>query len=96
MSKESLIDDLKEKLDYYIKLNVQLTNTIDMLKLENENLQKQLQDIKLANSRNAGRKNKFSDMEIEMIKMYRFQGKKIQELAEMFGCSVGLISKICS
>lgn len=41
-----------------------------------------------------GRKNKFTPMEEEMIKMYRVQGKTITELAEMFKCSRGLIHKI--
>lgn len=29
-----------------------------------------------------------------MIRMYRLQGKRIEELAESFNCSVGLIHKI--
>lgn len=41
-----------------------------------------------------GRKRKFTDQEKEMIKMYRFQGQTITELAKSFNCSVGLIHKI--
>lgn len=46
------------------------------------------------NERGAGRKDRFTDQEKEMIKMYRFQGQTLNELAKSFNCSVGLIHKI--
>ncbi|MGY5237939.1 hypothetical protein [Clostridium tertium] len=46
------------------------------------------------NERGAGRKERFSDQEKEMMKMYRTQGKTIKEIAQMYSCSVGLIHKI--
>lgn len=46
------------------------------------------------NERGAGRKARFTDTEIETIKMYRIQGKTIKEIADMFKCSVGLVHKI--
>lgn len=45
------------------------------------------------NARGAGRKSRFTDQERETIKMYRIQGKTIKDIADMFGCSVGLIHK---
>ncbi|WP_066679372.1 hypothetical protein [Clostridium septicum] len=57
-------------------------------------LQKELNSKIKSNNRGAGRKSKFSEMEKEMIKMYRIQGKNIKELSEMFECSTGLIYKI--
>lgn len=46
------------------------------------------------NERGAGRKARFSESQITEIKMYRFQGKTIKEIAELFNCSVGLIHKL--
>lgn len=51
-------------------------------------------NTKKHNERGAGRKARFSAEQIETIKMYRLQGKKIKEIAELFKCSVGLIHKI--
>jgi len=46
------------------------------------------------NERRAGRKERFSAQEKEMMKMYRIQGKTIKEISEMYSCSVGLVHKI--
>lgn len=46
------------------------------------------------NVRGAGRKAKITDQEKELIKMYRYQGYKLREIAEMFKVSIGTISKI--
>lgn len=49
---------------------------------------------KIKNERGAGRKPKFTDAEIQAIKLYRLQGKSYRAIADMFGCSVGLVHKI--
>ena len=49
---------------------------------------------KIKNERRAGRKQKFINAEIQAIKMYRLQGKSYRAIADMFGCSVGLVHKI--
>ncbi len=49
---------------------------------------------KIHNERGAGRKERFSDQEKEMMKMYRIQGKTIKEIAEIYSCSVGLVHKL--
>lgn len=59
--------------------------------INNVNTQKNVQ-----NERGAGRKEKLSNQDKELIKMYRIQGFKINELAKMFKCSTGLVSKILS
>lgn len=78
-------------------------NEIQKLKSENKDLKSIVQklknnsvgsDIKVHNERGAGRKERFSEQEKEMMKMYRIQGKTIKEIAEMYSCSVGLIHKI--
>jgi len=46
------------------------------------------------NNRGAGRKSKFTEGEKETMKMYRFQGKTIKEIAEIYKCSVGLVHKL--
>ena len=69
---------------------------IQKLKNENKALKnnKAVSDKKIHNERGAGRKERFSDQEKEMMKMYRIQGKTIKEIAEIYSCSVGLIHKI--
>lgn len=68
---------------------------------KNKELEKEIEYLleknsitKRHNERGAGRKSRFTNTEIETIKMYRLQGKKIKEISEMFNCSVGLIHKI--
>ena len=67
--------------------NKELEKEIEYLVEKNSIIQKH-------NERGAGRKSRFTQSEIETIKMYRLQGKTIKEIAEMFKCSVGLIHKI--
>lgn len=69
---------------------------IQKLKNENKTLKssKVVSDKKIHNERGAGRKERFSEQEKEMMKMYRIQGKTIKEIAEVYSCSVGLIHKI--
>lgn len=53
--------------------------------------------IKVNNERGAGRKTKFKEEQEQKkveIKMYRLQGKTIKEIADIFGCSVGLVHKL--
>ena len=71
-------------------------NEIQKLKDENKLLKSNnvISGKKSNNERGAGRKERFSDQEKEMIKMYRIQGKTIKEISEMYSCSVGLIHKI--
>ncbi|WP_394857243.1 sigma-70 RNA polymerase sigma factor region 4 domain-containing protein [Clostridium paraputrificum] len=73
-----------------------LKSEIQKLKNENKSLKssKVVSDKKIHNERGAGRKERFSEQEKEMMKMYRIQGKTIKEIAEMYSCSVGLIHKI--
>ena len=63
---------------------------------ENEELKRQLAEgvQKIKNERGAGRKQKFTDAEIQSIKMYRLQGQSYRAIADMFDCSVGLAHKI--
>lgn len=69
--------------------------------LEIENLKEEIQKLKnesskktKMNERGAGRKERFSEAEKQTIKMYRMQKKSIKEIANIYGCSVGLIHKI--
>ncbi|MGG7060234.1 hypothetical protein ACQPUZ_18455 [Clostridium tertium] len=73
-----------------------LKSEIKKLKNQNKILKNNrvVSDKKIHNERGAGRKEKFSEQEKEMMKMYRIQGKTIKEIAEMYSCSVGLIHKI--
>ena len=74
-------EELKKELDKYKKEGLEYK-----IKLNNS-------ESKKRNERNAGRKSKLKDNEIEAIRMYRLQGKTIKEISELFGCSVGLIHK---
>lgn len=53
-----------------------------------------IRPINKLNERGAGRKERLSIAEKESIKMYRMQGRKMQEIAALYSCSVGLIHKI--
>lgn len=46
------------------------------------------------NSKSSGRPNKLSDSDKELIKMYRMQKKSYREIASLFNCSIGLVSKV--
>lgn len=83
-NKDQECKKLKEENQKLKKENEQLRNT-NIHKLNNEHKH---------NERGAGRKNKFTEQQIETIRMYRMQNKTIKEIAEMFECSVGLIHKI--
>lgn len=89
-----------EKNEYKCKCIIQereihkLKSEIQELKNENLRLINNSKIHKLKNERGAGRKQKFNDNDIEVIKMYRLQGKTIKEIADIFDCSVGLIHKI--
>lgn len=46
------------------------------------------------NNRGAGRKEKFSEEQKVMIKMYRYQNKTLREIAKLFNCSPSTIHSI--
>lgn len=91
--KDKIIQDEKNSSEQWHDLYI-------ITKEKNEELINKIQKLecketkKIHNERGAGRKAKFTDEEIAMIQMYRFQGKKLQEIADMFNCSVGLIHKL--
>lgn len=93
------LQEMHEKYDKSAVINVNMINKITDSKEKIEELEKEIQKLKnekteSRNKRGAGRKQKFNDTDIETIKMYRFQGKTIKEIAEIFNCSVGLIHKL--
>lgn len=63
-------------------------------KLEKENKELKDKQKNKHNERGAGRNPKFTDAQVETIKTYRIQGIKMQAIADMFNCSIGLIHKI--
>lgn len=101
---EKKIEEMKKEFEEQkVMLNLQVSQLADRnLKFIEENKQlkvsiigfQKLNDEKKHNNRGAGRKSKFTDEEKAMIKMYRFQGKTIKEISEMYNCSVGLIHKL--
>lgn|GEM_PF-716416 len=81
---------MKKHIEFLEAKNKSLDKSIE----HNEKVHKLIDEKR--NSRNAGRKSRFTDNEKETIKMYRLQGKTIKEIADMFGGSVGLIHKVIS
>ena len=55
---------------------------------------KEQQPIKVHNARGAGRKPRFKAAEVNKIKRMYSKGKSMREIAEIMGCSVGLIHKL--
>lgn len=101
------IYDMQDKAEdsfYNSPTYIQMSKKIKVLELENKSLKHTIEhnnkihkltnENKPKNERGAGRKERFSDQDKELIKMYRIQGKTIKELAEMYECSVGLIHKL--
>lgn len=82
----------------------QMKKHIEFLEAKNKSLDKSIEHNEKVhklinekhNARGAGRKPRFTENEEETIKMYRLQGKTIKEIADMFGCSAGLIHKVIS
>lgn len=90
---KELADDSYEKSSTYI----QQCKKIDLLEEQNEAYKLSVEHenkVRIHNERGAGRKERFTEQEKESIRMYRFQGKTIKEIAEMFNCSIGLIHKL--
>ncbi len=92
-TKQMIIDELEEKVQELINENKSLKEIYErdtnLLKKEIQKLQSEK-----ANSRGAGRKQRFTQQEKQMIKMYRIQGETIKNIANMFKCSTGLIHKL--
>lgn len=74
-------------------------NEIEQLKLYIQKLEQENKELREKNerlrSRNKGgrKKREFTELELESIRMYRFQNKSIREIANIFSCSVGLMHK---
>lgn len=92
-----LYKKLREELELYPEENKfevllnqikELQAEVLMLKVQNKELAKKVA--------RGGRKQKFSEEDKTLIKMYRIQGRTVRELAEMFDCSAGLIHKLVS
>lgn len=83
-------ESYKEKLERLEKENLELKKVIEHMANEFQKLKGKSKH----NARGAGRKRRFTDSEIYMIKKYRLQGKTLQELSELFNCSIGLIHNI--
>ena len=71
-------------------------NEIQKLRNENKVLKSNNlgKSIRAHNKRWTERKERFSEQEKEMMKMYRIQGKTIKEISEVYKFSVGLVHKI--
>ena len=93
-----LYKKLKEELELYPKEEDKveaLLNKIKELKAENLTLKAQNKELAKKVAR-GGRKQRFTEQDKTLIKMYRIQGKTVRELAEMFNCSVGLVHNLVS
>ena len=78
----------EDKVEILLNKNKELEAKVLMLEAQNRELAKKVA--------RGGRKQKFTEQDKALIKMYRLQGKTVRELAEIFECSVGLIHKLIS
>ena len=76
----------EDKVEILLNQNKELEAKVLMLEAQNRELAKKVA--------RGGRKQKFTEQDKALIKMYRLQGKTVRELAEIFECSVGLIHKL--
>lgn len=93
---ENAIKKLKKEFEFYDKEEDKLSKLLDELKDSKARIfMLEAQNKELAKKvARGGRKQKFTEQDKALIKMYRLQGKTIKELAEIFDCSVGLIHKL--
>ena len=71
-----------------------LQNELKQAKEEINALKEQQPIKKVHNERGAGRKPRFKAAEVNKIKRMYSKGKSMREIAEIKGCSVGLIHKL--
>lgn len=81
-----IVETLKRNLNNADEKNKKLIVMVEKLRLELEN--------KKDTSRNAGRKPKFSGVQIEEIKRMHESGMSIAKIASEKECSVGLVHKL--
>ena len=95
---ENTVKKLGQELEFYDREEDKYSMLLDKLKeFEASNLMLKAQNKELAKKvARGGRKQKFTEEDKTLIKMYRLQGKTVRELAEMFNCSVGLVHNLVS
>ena len=83
-------------------MNKELNEEYNKLKYEYKDLKKNEKKVvefievipKTKNERGAGRKSKFTDADIEAMKMYKIQGMSTRAIAEIFNCSHVTVNKL--
>lgn len=88
---------LEKQIDEYKEMVHLLKWEVSKKELENESLKGIIANIKkgqIDNSRGAGRKKKFTKAQVEEILKVRESGATIQQIADSYECSTGLIHKI--
>lgn len=93
---DNTIKKLKQELELYDTEEDKCAMLLEKLKeFEANNLMLKSQNKELAKKvARGGRKQKFTEQDRTLMKMYRIQGKTIREIAEMFNCSVGIVHKL--
>lgn len=97
--------DIHKEQELYEKQNLnELEYEVNELMIENKHLKHEIELLKLElekcsqiinEHKKAGRKNKFTDEQVEEIKrLNREENMSIRQLAKKFDCSVGLIHKL--
>lgn len=96
MKKAELIEYVMEMIDdnaYRSAKNFELIGEITFANLRIEELEEELKNVK-KNDRGAGRKEKFTNEQIEQILKARREGKSMRTIAKEFHCSAGLVHKL--
>ena len=90
---------LEEDVEKYRKDYLYYFN--EYLKLKDKDFKRNLDEMDqlkknslMHNARGAGRKAKFTDDQVDEIRMLREDGNTIKEIANRYNCSVGLIHKL--
>ena len=96
MKKSELIEHIVNAIDENVRTATQLTEVLEELTFANQRIEELEEKLKLVkkNDRGAGRKEKFTDEQIEQILKARREGKSIRTIAKEFNCSAGLVHKL--
>jgi hypothetical protein len=99
---ERLEREIEKKEEIIKTLFDYIDNNEEIIKLQEEYIKllknnKSIKEIKkIHNERGAGRKQRFSEQEKKLIRIYKTQGKTIREISEIFNCSIRTINRALS
>ena len=92
--------EMENKLNKLLEEHKLLLSKYKYISIEYEELLENYKELEKKknttshNARGAGRKQKFGEVDVNSMKMYKMQGMSTREIAEIFNCSHVTVSKL--